>query len=94
MTELKQWDMADYINDEEDIVAHLNAALAENDLELLFYTIGAIGRSSGMGKLAKRIGVSRESLYRSFSAGGNPSFATVLKALDALGYDFSIAKRA
>jgi len=35
--------------------------------------------------VAKETGLSRESLYRSLSAGGNPSFATVLKVAKALG---------
>lgn len=32
-----------------------------------------------MSQVAKEAGLSRESLYRALSEGGNPSFATVLK---------------
>ena len=38
-----------------------------------------------MTQVAKDAGLSRESLYRALSAEGNPSFATVLKVLAALG---------
>jgi probable addiction module antidote protein len=38
-----------------------------------------------MAQVAKDAGLSRESLYRSLSAEGNPSFATVLKVTKALG---------
>jgi probable addiction module antidote protein len=38
-----------------------------------------------MMQLACETGLSRESLYRALSAEGNPSFATVLKVMHALG---------
>ena len=38
-----------------------------------------------MTDLAKETGVGRESLYKSLSSDGNPSFATVIKVLSALG---------
>ncbi|MSR08730.1 MAG: putative addiction module antidote protein [Gammaproteobacteria bacterium] len=36
-------------------------------------------------QVARAAGLSRESLYRALSAGGNPSFATILKVTRALG---------
>lgn len=38
-----------------------------------------------MSEVAKEAGLSRESLYRALSEDGNPSFATVLKVIRALG---------
>jgi probable addiction module antidote protein len=38
-----------------------------------------------MTELANEIGVSRESLYRSLSEDGNPSFAAMLKILRSFG---------
>jgi probable addiction module antidote protein len=38
-----------------------------------------------MSIVAKEAGLIRESLYRALSADGNPSFATVLKVVKALG---------
>jgi probable addiction module antidote protein len=91
---ITKWDMADYIENEEDIIAHLNAALEENDMEILLTTIGAIARSDcGMGKLAQQIGVSRESLYKTLSSKGNPSFSTIIRALNFLGYEIKIQRR-
>jgi len=37
------------------------------------------------GRLARRIGMSREGLYKALSADGNPSFATIMKVARALG---------
>ena len=42
------WDMADHINTKEDVLNYLEAALEENDPELLFEVIGDIARSKGM----------------------------------------------
>jgi probable addiction module antidote protein len=38
-----------------------------------------------MAQVARAAGLSRESLYRALSAGGNPSFATILKVTRAIG---------
>lgn len=44
-----------------------------------------VNGAKGMSQVAKEAGLSRESLCRALSEGGNPSFATVLKVARALG---------
>jgi len=44
-----------------------------------------------MSRLANKIGVSREGLYKTLSENGNPSFALVLKLSRALGLHLKIA---
>jgi probable addiction module antidote protein len=88
--ELTEWDMADNINSKEEVYAYLEAALAENNLEILFDVIGAIARSKGMSQIARELGLNRESLYKALSREGNPSFATMTKVLDVLGYELKI----
>jgi len=88
-----EWDMAENINTREDIIAYLDAALEENDTETLFDVIGAIARSKGMMVIAKELRLSRESLYKSLSTDGNPSFNTIVKVLDNLGYQLSIRQK-
>ena len=87
------WDMADHINTKEDMIGVLETALEENDTALLFAVIGDIARSKGMVQIAKELNLARESLYRSLSQGGNPSFDTVVKVLDNLGYQLSIKQK-
>jgi probable addiction module antidote protein len=82
--------MAENINTKDEVYAYLEAALEENDMETLFDVIGAIARSKGMKAIATELGLSRESLYKSLSTGGNPSFSTVLKVVDLLGYKMQI----
>lgn len=88
--ELYDWDMADDIETKEDAYFYFEEALKENDLETLFDVIGAIARSKGMAAIAREIGLNRESLYVALSRDGNPSFATVIKVLDVLGYKMHI----
>jgi len=87
------WDMADHINTKEDVVAYLEAALEENDTAFLLSVIGDIARSKGMAQIAKELNLARESLYRSLAQDGNPSFNTVAKVLDNLGYQLSIKQK-
>jgi probable addiction module antidote protein len=89
----KAWDMADHINNKEDVTAYLEAALEENDTALLLAVIGDIARSKGMVQIAKELNLARESLYRSLSQDGNPSFNTVAKVLDNLGYQLSVRQK-
>ena len=79
------WDMADHINSKEDVLNYLEAALEENDPDFLLEVIGDIARSKGMAQIAKELNLARESLYRSLSHDGNPSFKTVFKLFDILG---------
>jgi len=87
------WDMAEHINTKEDVIGILEAALEENDMEFLFSVIGDIARSKGMAQIAKDLNLARESLYRSLSQDGNPSFSTIFKVLDNLGFQLSIRQK-
>jgi probable addiction module antidote protein len=69
------------------MAAYLDAWLEEapEDAAGIARALGDIARAKGMTQVAKATGLSRESLYRALSVGGNPSFATVLKVTRALG---------
>jgi len=90
---LIEWDMAVNIQTKNDVVEHLKAALAENDMPFLLSVMGDIARSEGMSKIAGEMGLSREGLYRSLSSDGNPSFETVIKLLGLLGLRLTIERR-
>ena len=48
-----------------------------------------IEASGGMTVIAKRAGISRESLYKSLSPNGNPSFKRIAEVASATGYPIS-----
>lgn len=77
-----------------DEVAQLSAALAMDDFALFAAVLGDVARERSMAAVARDIGMTREGLYKALAADGNPSFATVVKVLSALGLKLSIAARA
>ena len=57
---------------------------------MIAVALGDVARAKGMTKIAEKAGLGRESLYKSLSSEGNPRFSTVLKVVDALGFQLSI----
>ena len=84
-TQTRLWDVAEYLETDEDMAAYLEAALEEGDPALVAAALGDIARAKGMAQIARETGLGRESLYKALSADGNPEFATVLKIVRALG---------
>jgi probable addiction module antidote protein len=69
----------------DEMLTVLNRALAEGDATTIMDSLGVAARERGMSQIARDTGLSRESLYRSLDANGNPEFATVLKVLSSIG---------
>lgn len=88
-----RFDAADYLVDIGDAAAYLEAALEEagDDPVLIAQALGTIARSGNISELARRVGMSREGLYKALSAEGNPSFATIMKVAKALGLKLRFA---
>ena len=86
MEKLTEFDVAEYLDTEELQILYLDEAAKENDPAALIKAIDTVARAKGMTKTAKEAGISREGLYKALSPNGNPSFATVWKILNALGY--------
>ncbi|MDR1828112.1 MAG: putative addiction module antidote protein [Methylobacteriaceae bacterium] len=85
------WDPAAYLETEEDIAAYLEDVFSTNDAGLIVAAIGDVARARGMSRVAEEAECGRESLYKSLSATGNPSFETILKVLSALGYSLKLS---
>ena len=86
------FDSADYLDSPEAIEAYLEDALETNDPAIVAHALGVIARAKGMAGVAREAGLSRESLYKTLSADGNPELATLLKVVAALGLKLAIAK--
>ena len=61
ISDLPEFDAAEYLNSEEDIAAYLTAVIEENDPALLAAALGDIARARGMSQVAKDAGIARES---------------------------------
>ena len=94
---VSDWDLAEEIETKEDVIGTLEAvielAMQENDPEFLFKAIGDIARSKGMAQIARELNLDRSSLYKSLSPSGNPSFTTIVKVLDNLGFQLSVKQK-
>jgi len=88
---LKLWDASEHLDSEEMIFAYVNAAMEEGDPALFAAALGDIARARGMTEIARKAGMSRESLYRALSGDGNPELATVMKVMKALGLRMTVA---
>jgi len=56
--------------------------------------VGLVARARGMGEIAKKAGLNRESLYKALGETGNPEFSTVMRVVRALGLTLSARPRA
>ena len=85
VSELPEFDAAQYLNSEEDIAAYLTTVIEENDSSLLAAALGDIARARGMTQVAKESGITREALYKALRPGSEPRFETVSRVCAALG---------
>jgi len=63
------------------------------DAQLVAHALGVAARAKSMSEIARKSGLSRESLYRSLSPTGKPEFGTVLSVLNALDLGLSVKPR-
>jgi len=84
---LRKWDVVEGLKTNEDMALYLEATIEEagDDAAFIAKVLGDIARAKGMTQLARDTGIGRESLYKALSGEGNPSFATILKVVSALG---------
>jgi probable addiction module antidote protein len=82
---VSRFDAAEYLDSEAAIAAYLNAALEENDPDLLLAAIADVAKARGIAKVAADAGLGRESLYKTLAPGSKPRLDTVFKLLQALG---------
>ena len=84
------YDSSEYLNSDDAVSAYIEEALATNDPAFIARALGTLARAHGMAQIAKKTGLSRESLYKALSIDGNPEFATIIRVVGALGLKFSI----
>ncbi|MCY4156218.1 MAG: putative addiction module antidote protein [Gammaproteobacteria bacterium] len=91
---VSEWDPADYLDEPEDMIAYLEAAFEDGDARVIAAALGDVAKRKGMTQVAVEAGLGRESLYKALSTNGNPSFATILRVLNALGLGLYPAPKA
>ncbi|MBN6074036.1 putative addiction module antidote protein [Aggregatibacter actinomycetemcomitans] len=85
--EITTFDVAEYLENDELIALYLAEALKDDASEEEFIkALNTVARAKGMNELAKKSGISRESLYQTLSS-NKPRFETIRKILSALNID-------
>ena len=92
---IRPFEAADYLQSDEDCAQYLQACIDEapEDAASFAKAVGDIARARGMMQLARDTGITREGLYKALGEQGNPSFATVVKVMHALGLQFNVGAR-
>jgi probable addiction module antidote protein len=85
----RAWQLAK-LSDPQRAASYLNAAYSDSK-ESFLIALGKVAQANQMARVAKEAGVQRETLYRSLSSQGNPTFDTLSSILTAIGVkiDFS-----
>lgn len=86
------------LRDHDEAVAYLNAALEESlrgdeeSQHLFLMALRNVAEAhGGIGNLAKRTGMGRESLYKTLSEKGNPKWNTLVTLVIALGLNLRLS---
>ena len=87
----KRFDVAQYLETDEDIRLFLQAAFEEGTDEEFIHALSTAARAKGMTEIARKSGLTRASLYKSLADGGKPRFDTIVKVTKALGCRLVIA---
>lgn len=83
------FDAAAALDSEEAVAVFMEDAFASGDAGYIAHALGVAARAKGMTQIAREAGLSREQLYRSFSADGNPTLKTTLAVAKALGIELT-----
>ena len=86
---LTTYDPAAALVDDEEIAFFMADAFETGDVAYIAKALGVVARAKGMTEIARKTGLSREQLYRSFSEHGNPTLKTTLAVMRALGVDMT-----
>jgi len=85
ISELRTFDMAEYLDSEEAIADYLSIVLEENDPSAVADALGTVARARGMAAVAQSAGITREALYKALRPGAQPRFETIQRVCTALG---------
>ena len=82
---------ADHLRSEGEIAAYIEAMLEDGDARAVPIALRTVAEAvGGMAALARKTGLSRETLYRTLSTRGNPRLDTLAAILAAFGLRLAV----
>lgn len=85
ISELPNFDVTEYMKDDQEIAEYLSIVLEENNPAEFIVALGDVARAKGMTEIARATGLSRESLYKAFYPNSKSRFDTIIRVCQALG---------
>lgn len=82
---LSTYDPAEDLTSDVAVATFMAEAFETENSGYIAHALGVVARAKGMTEIASQTGLSREQLYRSFSAEGNPTLKTTIAVMKALG---------
>ena len=89
---MPEFDMAQQLKSDADIVEYLQQVLEEGDGAELAAALGHIAKARGMSEISRASGVKREALYKALRPYSHPRFDTIQRVCKALGVRLTIEK--
>jgi probable addiction module antidote protein len=86
---LTTYDPAEDLASDAATATFIAEAFASEDPGYIAHALGVVARAKGMAQIARKTGLSREQLYRSFSDNGNPTLKTTIAVMKALGIELT-----
>lgn len=82
----------DYLETDKEIMEYLSACFEDDDPNTFIIALGHVAKKKGMAKVAKKAGLGRESLYKTFSADGRvkPKWDTIQRVVKAVGFEMTL----
>ena len=71
----------------------MSDAFETGDASYIADALGIVARAKGMTQIAREAGVTREALYKTLSAKGDPKLTTLLGVLKALGVQLAVTPK-
>lgn len=94
ISRLRKFDIAEYLDDEEMIAAYLNDAMEtaneQGSASALNIALGNVARARGMSEIARRSGLSRESLYKALASEAQPRFDTIQRVFASMNMKITL----
>jgi len=87
--ETTRWDVTEFLDSDQAVAAYLDAVFEGGDPDEMRDALRHVARAKGMAELATAAGITRAGLYKALGEEGNPSFATIVAVLKALGVKLS-----
>ncbi|MGY2051412.1 helix-turn-helix domain-containing transcriptional regulator [Methylobacterium sp. JK268] len=90
--ETREWDPANYLDTEEDMISYLNAAFEDGDPAVIIAALNDVARAGGATTLSGFGDRPRIRPHEDIAAGSDPHISAVLSLANSLGFRLSVRK--